>query len=68
MNEIAVKETFDFLYMNERYLTASQDSFVRGCKTQYQRNKSLSEKQLSVLNEIRKYLNVDEPIRYSNKL
>jgi hypothetical protein len=46
---ISIKETFDFLYLNERYLSTSQTEFVRGLKTYFNRNKTLSEKQQSAL-------------------
>lgn len=61
-----IKECFDFLYLNQRHLTASQTEFVAGCKRHYSRNKELSERQISALNEIRKYLNAPETVRYGN--
>lgn len=67
-NTVAIKECFDFLYLNERYLSASQSEFIAGLKRYYHKNKELSEKQISALMEIRKYLKVPEPIRLTNNL
>jgi len=66
-NDIQIKETFDFLYLNERCLSASQFDFIQGLKKYYRQNKCLSEKQARALFEIRKYLNIDEPIRMTGK-
>jgi hypothetical protein len=63
-----IKETFDFLYLNEKQLSAGQSDFISGCKRYYHKNKELSEKQLSALMEIRKYLKTEEPIRFTNNL
>jgi hypothetical protein len=56
MDAIKVKECFDYLYLNERYLSAGKSEFVRELKTYFNRNKTLSEKQQSALFEIRKYM------------
>jgi hypothetical protein len=47
MDTVKIKETFDYLYLNESYLTSGQASFVDGLKTHFRRNKELSEKQSS---------------------
>lgn len=66
MEAIKIKECFDFLYLNERHLSASQTEFVASLKRYYHRNKQLSGRQLAALLEIKKYLKADEPIRYTN--
>ena len=63
-----LKETFDFLYLNERYLTTGQSDFIASMKRYYNRNKTLSDKQISALFEIRKYLKADEPVRTTMKI
>lgn len=55
-NTVAIKECFDFLYLNERHLSAGQTEFVRGLKAYFNRNKELSKKQVAVLFEIRKWI------------
>lgn len=63
---IKIKEAFDFLYVNSRYLTKNQSDFVAGLKRYYHKNKELTEKQQTVLFEIKKYLNVsDQQVRFS---
>jgi hypothetical protein len=58
-----IKETFDFLYLNEKHLSAGQSDFISGCKKHFHKNKELSEKQLSALLEIKKFLKINEPVR-----
>jgi len=53
---VKIKETFDFLYLHQRDLTAGQMDFVRGCKKQFARTKGLSKNQMKILIEIKKYL------------
>jgi len=65
---ISIKETFDFLYLNEQLLSLNQIEFVRGLQKYYTKHKELSEKQQKALFEIRKYLNVGETIRMSNNI
>jgi len=59
-----IKELFDFLYVNERQLTAGQMDFIQGCKKQFARTKQLSEKQISVLKDIKQFLPAQE-VRFS---
>lgn len=57
MNEtIAIKDVFSTLYLYESKMTTGQLHFVDGCKKHYKHNKSLSEKQLSVLRDIKRSL------------
>jgi len=58
LNEVEVKELFDFLYLQQRHLTASQENFIGGLKRYYRRNKQLSEKQVSALKDIAKFLDI----------
>lgn len=67
MENIEIRETFDKLYLNEKQLTAWQVDFIRGCRKYYQRNKTLSEKQLAALREIKKYL-PDQEVRFSGSV
>ena len=53
--KIFIKETFDFLSLHEKNLTASQFDFVESLKKYYHKNKQLSEKQTAALLEIKKY-------------
>lgn len=63
---IEIKETFDFLYLNEKKMTANQFDFVQSLKKYYAKNKTLSEKQQKTLLEIKKYLNISaQPARFS---
>jgi hypothetical protein len=66
MNEVSIKETFDFLYLNQNLLTVGQADFVAGLKTYYNRNKMLSERQAGTLFDIAKYLKANEPERVTN--
>jgi len=69
MDKIKIKETFDYLYLNENKLSGSQLNFIDSCKKQFRKNKSLSEAQVKVLTEIKKYMNVSgQPIRFSGAL
>jgi hypothetical protein len=64
--QILIKETFDFLYLNEKHLTLSQKDFINGLKKYFTRNKTLSEKQQKALFEITKYVRVlEQPTRVS---
>ena len=65
-NSVLIKESFDFLYLNQRLLTAGQTDFVESLKKYYRNNKQLSENQLSALLGIRKYLKVDGQVRITN--
>jgi len=65
-NIVKIKETFDYLYLHQRYLTSGQMDFLRGAKRYFQRNKELSNKQLLVLRDILKYLPQDETIRITS--
>jgi hypothetical protein len=64
---IIIEETFDVLYLNQRYLSAGQADFVAGLKRYYRRNKQLTEKQLSALLEIKKFMKEPESVRVTQK-
>ncbi|HEY5124521.1 MAG TPA: hypothetical protein VIK14_12380 [Ignavibacteria bacterium] len=64
---IKIKETFDYLYLCEKQLTPSQLEFIRSVKKQFARTKELSEKQMKILIEIKKYLPAQE-VRFSGQL
>ena len=64
METIRIKELFDELYLHERELTPGQSDFVRSVKKQFSRDKSLSDRQLKTLKEIRHFL-PDQGSRYS---
>jgi len=64
-NMAKIKETFDYLYLHERDLTAGQLDFVRSLRKYFVRNKQLSERQTAALFEIKRYLNKDEQPRFS---
>jgi hypothetical protein len=66
MTPTQIKETFDFLYLSEKLLTAGQADFIKGAKRQFTRNKALSDKQISVLSEIKRFLPAQE-VRYSRQ-
>jgi len=66
-NTTAIKEIFDSLYLCEKQLTAGQMQFINSVQKQFRRDKTLSEKQLAALREIRKYIPVDQ-VRYSAQL
>lgn len=68
MEAVKIKETFDFLYLNQRLLTVGQMDFIQSLKKYFTKNKQLSEKQAATLFKIKKYLQVDEPVRITNKL
>ena len=56
MNRIKIKEIFDFLYLQEKDLTAGQISYINSCRREFQKQKYLSEAQTKVLFEIAKYM------------
>jgi hypothetical protein len=63
---IKIKEAFDFFYLNEKHLTASQKDFINGLKKYFTRNKTLSENQEKALFEITRYISISEkPTRIS---
>lgn len=61
-----IKETFDFLYLHEKQLSSWQSDFIASCKRQFKRDKSLSDRQVGTLRDIRKYL--PETVRVTNKI
>ena len=67
MGNTAIKELFDFFYVNEKQLTVGQIQFINSVQKQFRRDKTLSEKQLAALREIRKYILGDQ-VRYSGQL
>ena len=65
--EPALKELFDTLYLSASGMTSGQLEFVDNCKKQFRRNGTISDKQLSVLNDIKKSLTKITP-RYTMKV
>jgi len=57
-HEVEIRELFDFLYLQKKHLTGSQENFVWGLKRYYRQNKQLSEKQVSALKDIVKFLDI----------
>ena len=55
-NQAEIRDLFDYLYLNRRNLSRSQLSFCESTQKQFRRDKSLSEKQITILREIKKYL------------
>jgi len=66
-NLVEIKELFDSLYLCEKQLTAGQVQFINSVQKQFRRDKTLSEKQLAALREIRKFIPGDQ-VRYSGQL
>jgi hypothetical protein len=66
-NTAAIKELFDSFYLDEKNLTSAQLAFVEGAKKYFSRNRELSDRQISVLRDIKKYLPTQK-IRMSNKI
>lgn len=54
--EMIIRDLFSDLQASEGRLTDSQVTLIKSMKKYYQKNKKLSEKQLSVLLEIKKFL------------
>lgn len=50
-----IKELFDTLYLSASGMTTGQLDFIASCKKQFQRSGTISDKQLAVLNDIKKY-------------
>jgi len=55
-NGIRIKEAFDYLHIHRRDMTGAQMQLIDSMKRQFRRNKTLSEKQIKVLTDIKKYL------------
>ena len=53
---IQIEEAFDFLYIHRKDMTGAQIQLVNSLKRQFRQNKDLSEKQMKVLFDIKKYL------------
>jgi len=51
-----IKGAFDSLYLCEKQLTAGQLNFIESCKKQFRRKKTLSDRQLTILGEIKKWI------------
>jgi len=69
MNEIAIKDIFKTLYLYENKMTTGQLHFIEGCKKQFARTKQLSEKQFTVLTDIKKHLGANKTeARYTMKI
>jgi hypothetical protein len=54
--DLIVKETFETLESNKSSLSLSQIDLLNGFKKQFNRKKSLTDKQLSILFDLKKYL------------
>jgi len=54
--EPAIKEIFDKLYLYRDSLTVGQREYIDSIKKYYKKYHSLSDKQLAVLQDIKKYL------------
>ena len=54
--EAYVKDLFDTLYLNESKLTPGQTDFVDSVKKQFKKSRSVSEKQIEILRDIKKSL------------
>lgn len=54
--EAYIKDLFDTLYLNESKLTPGQTDFVDSVKKQFKKSKSVSDKQIEVLRDIKKSL------------
>ena len=63
-NRVEIKELFDALYLCEGELTPGQTDFIRGAKKQFHKTKELSDRQISVLREIKRFLPSEE-VRFS---
>ena len=53
---IQVKETIDYLHLHRQDMTAAQMRLVDSLKQQFRRNKDLSDKQVKILLDIKKFL------------
>ena len=58
MTNKVIKSVFDHLQEMEIHLNQSQVSFVGSLKNYFNRNKMLSDKQIFILNEISKYVQI----------
>ena len=58
MNEktVEIRELFDSLYLCSKQLTSAQIEFIQSLKKHYARTGELSERQMKILLEIKKYL------------
>lgn len=63
-----IKSLFKFLEENQSSLTENGANFIHSLKKYFTHNKTLTEKQQTALFEIKKYLNVGEPIRTTNNI
>jgi len=61
---VRIRETFNFLYLHQRILTAGQLEFIRGCKKYFTKYKTLSEKQMKILSEIMKWIPEEKKMRH----
>ena len=70
MNEIAIiKDVFSTLYLYQSKMTTGQQEFVASCRNQFEKNKTLSEKQFKCISELKKHLQESSKVepRYSLK-
>jgi len=70
MNEttaIEAQDLLDALYLVRSGLTAWQETFIRNCRNQFRKEGVLSEKQIKILKEIKKYLPAPE-VRFSGSV
>ena len=61
-----IKDLLNRLYDSEKQLSSGQFEFLESVKKQFYKNKSLSEKQITVLKDILK--NIPSEQRFSNKI
>jgi len=67
--EAYLKDLFDTIYLHSRELTAGQLDFIESCKRQYKKYGTISDKQISVLKDIKKSLSGSQTApRYSMKV
>jgi len=50
-----LKELFDALYLSTSGMTAGQVDFIESCKKQYRKSGTISERQMTVLIDIKKH-------------
>lgn len=62
-SETLIKELFDSIYLREKHLTLGQVNFIQSLKKQFNKKKELSDKQVSTLKDILRFL--PEEVRYS---
>jgi hypothetical protein len=54
-NTAEIQDILDHLYLVRTGLTAWQETFIRSCRNQFRKEGNLSEKQVKILRDIKKY-------------